>query len=265
MLLTDNDPFVCRWLGQLWPAAEVHHADIRALAAADIVRHDWIHLFAGIGGWQLALEWAGVSGGRILTGSCPCQPFSSNGKRQGVSDERHLWPEMRRCIAVHEPAIVFGEQVAGGLGLEWLARVQSELEDDGFAVAAADLCAAGIGAPHQRQRIYWGAVWVGNPSRLMPSRPRPCGGTDGMAASAWAGQGRLPGGADVWGQSIRADMDGTLRRVAPEIPLLVDGLSTKMGNNRIVAPALKGFGNAIVPVLAARFVAHFVEACHDKL
>jgi hypothetical protein len=62
-----------------------------------------------------------------------------------------------------------------------------------------------------------------------------------------------------------ADMDGTLRRVAPQIPLLADGLSAEVGDMRDVAPALKGFGNAIVPGLAALFVTRFLEACHDAL
>src|SRR5690606_34646705 len=40
-------------------------------------------------------------------------------------------------------------------GREWLAGVRADLEALGYAVGAADLCAAGVGAPHIRQRLYW--------------------------------------------------------------------------------------------------------------
>jgi len=33
--------------------------------------------------------------------------------------------------------------------------VRSDLEALGYAVGAADLCAAGVNAPHRRQRLYW--------------------------------------------------------------------------------------------------------------
>src|SRR5690606_33298523 len=40
-------------------------------------------------------------------------------------------------------------------GRLWLTGVRSDLEALGYAVGAADLCAAGVGAPHIRQRLYW--------------------------------------------------------------------------------------------------------------
>ena len=48
-----------------------------------------------------------------------------------------------------------GEQVASRDGLAWLDLVSADLEGAGYAVRAADLCAAGVGAPHIRQRLYW--------------------------------------------------------------------------------------------------------------
>src|SRR5690606_40978082 len=53
------------------------------------------------------------------------------------------------------PPIIFGEQVASKDGRLWLTGVRSDLEALGYAVGAADLCAAGVGAPHIRQRLYW--------------------------------------------------------------------------------------------------------------
>jgi DNA (cytosine-5)-methyltransferase 1 len=40
-------------------------------------------------------------------------------------------------------------------GLGWLDLVHADLEASGYAVGAADLCAAGVGAPHIRQRLWF--------------------------------------------------------------------------------------------------------------
>jgi DNA (cytosine-5)-methyltransferase 1 len=50
---------------------------------------------------------------------------------------------------------VFGEQVASKDGLAWLDTVYADLEGEGYAVGAVDLCSAGFGAPHIRQRLYF--------------------------------------------------------------------------------------------------------------
>ena len=105
-----------------------------------------------------ALRLAGWPDDRpVWTGSPPCQPLSGAGRRKGHADKRHLWPAFHRLIAQRRPAIVFGEQVAGGDGLEWLAGVRADLEATGYAVGAANLCAAGVRAPHNRPRLYFAA------------------------------------------------------------------------------------------------------------
>src|SRR5690606_6008238 len=80
--------------------------------------------------------------------------------QQGTKDKRHLWPEFYRLIAGCNPPVVYGEQVASPLGREWLAGVRADLEAMGYAVRAADLCAAGVGAPHIRQRLWFVAQRV---------------------------------------------------------------------------------------------------------
>ena len=108
-------------------------------------------LFSGIGGFDLAAEWAGwenifhcewnpfgqkvlahhfpnsksynditktdfsIHRGEIdvLTGGFPCQPYSSAGKRLGKDDERHLFPHMLRCIKEVKPKWIIGENVRG--------------------------------------------------------------------------------------------------------------------------------------------------------
>ncbi|MBR7170360.1 MAG: DNA (cytosine-5-)-methyltransferase [Alistipes sp.] len=108
-------------------------------------------LFSGIGGFDLAAEWAGWTNvfnceidpfcrqvlayhfpdaiqyedikttdfrplrGQVdvLTGGFPCQPFSLAGKRRGTDDNRYLWPEMLRAIRELAPRWVVGENVFG--------------------------------------------------------------------------------------------------------------------------------------------------------
>jgi hypothetical protein len=108
-------------------------------------------LFSGIGGFDLAAEWVGwenifhcewnpfgqqvlkhhfpnsisynditktdfkIHANKIdvLTGGFPCQPYSSAGKRLGKADERHLFPEMLRCIKEVKPKWIIGENVRG--------------------------------------------------------------------------------------------------------------------------------------------------------
>ncbi len=157
----DNDPFCVEWLKKLIEFkmiadGDIDNRSIRDVTGSDLRGYTQCHFFAGIGGWSYALRLAGVPDDYpVWTGSCPCQPFSVAGKRRGTKDERHLWPEFRRLISERNPPTVFGEQVASKDGRLWLSGVRADLEALGYAVGGADLCAAGVGAPHIRQRLYW--------------------------------------------------------------------------------------------------------------
>jgi DNA (cytosine-5)-methyltransferase 1 len=155
------EPFAAQWLRELMAdgliaQGEVDERSILDVRPADLRGYDQCHFFAGIGGWSYALRLAGWPDDRpVWTGSCPCQPLSSAGKQKGHADERHIWPAFYELIAECRPSTVFGEQVASKDGREWLAGVRADLEDARYAVGAADLCAAGVGAPHIRQRLFW--------------------------------------------------------------------------------------------------------------
>lgn len=289
----ENNAYAAQWLRNLSSAGEIAYGyvddrDMRDVRSGELHGFTQCHFFAGIGGWPLALKLAGWPGGSpVWTGSCPCQPFSNAGKRKGEADERHLWPDFARLIGECAPSIVFGEQVASRDGREWLARVRLDLERMGYAVGAADLCAAGVAAPHIRQRLFFGAIRLADADNSFSVQ----GCTDqrrrdeGSAAEARAGlagrckpsgmgdahgarlarpevnkSGSIPKLATVerasaWADAIWLDCkDGKSRRVKPAVPLLVDGLP------RSVAGALSGYGNAIVPQVAAQFVRSFVEA-----
>lgn len=93
----------------------------------------------------------------ILTGGFPCQPYSVAGKRLGKEDERHLWPEMLRVIREVQPRWIVGENVRGLLS--WnegvvFEEVCTDLEGEGYEVQAFIIPAAGIGAPHRRERVW---------------------------------------------------------------------------------------------------------------
>lgn len=159
----DNDPDACTWLQGLMdegliPPGVISSTSITDLNPDDLKKYVQAHFFCGIAGWPLALQLAGWPTDRpIWTGSCPCQPFSDAGKGEGFRDERHLWPVFFDLIRQCRPPIVVGEQVASKAALGWLDRVFHDLEGEAYPCAAADLCAPGVGAPHIRQRLYWGA------------------------------------------------------------------------------------------------------------
>ena len=157
----ENENFAAQWLRNLIAAGHIAPGEVDERSITDVQPGDLrgfaqCHFFAGIGVWSHALRSAGWPDSRpVWTGSCPCQPFSCAGKQLGTADERHLWPAWFRLIRECRPAAVFGEQVAGPAALAWFDLVSADLEDAGYAVGAADLCAAGAGAPHIRQRLYW--------------------------------------------------------------------------------------------------------------
>lgn len=100
----------------------------------------------------------------IVTGGFPCQPFSSAGKRRGTEDDRHLWPEMLRVIREVRPRWVIGENV-GGI-LTWsrgmvVEQVLSDLESAGYETQPFIVPAAGVGAPHKRDRVWFVANTAG--------------------------------------------------------------------------------------------------------
>jgi DNA (cytosine-5)-methyltransferase 1 len=199
------DPFAAQWLrnlianGHIAPG-DVDERSIVDVRPSDLAGYTQCHFFAGIGVWSAALRasvWPDAR--RIWTASCPCQPFSAAGKGGGFDDERHLWPALQWLIQQCRPDTVFGEQVASKDGLGWLDLVSTDLEAMGYACGAVPSPAAGIGAPHIRQRLYWvadatfggrreeraDAGWniVGDSAQGRPAGPVSGDGVGGLAES----------------------------------------------------------------------------------
>ncbi len=201
----DNDSYAAAWTRNLIAAGEiaagvVDERSIRDLKPADVASYRQCHFFSGIGVWSRALRDAGFPDDvNVWSGSCPCQNFSSAGKREGFAGDLHLWPEWFRLIAACRPAVVIGEQTASALGRAWLDLVFADLEGAGYSCQAFDLPACCVGAPHRRQRLYFvayarergreilGASWLHDRGQSRDDTARRCeahGGDAGAVSDA---------------------------------------------------------------------------------
>ena len=181
------DPKAAAWLRELIKRGLIADGVVDERSILDVVADDLLgftqcHFFAGIGGWSYALRLAGWQDDwPVWTGSPPCQPFSAAGQQKGQADDRHLAPHFAALVAAGRPPILFGEQVAssavfgkvakragGGAGeppeWAWIDDLSDRLEAAHYAVGAADIPAAGVGAPHIRQRTFFGAVRMADAS-----------------------------------------------------------------------------------------------------
>ena len=283
---------------KLIPYGYVDERSITEVTPSDLEGFTQCHFFAGIGGWPLALQLAGVpESTRLWTGSPPCQPFSVAGKSLGFDDDRHLAPAFLRLIRECKPELLFGEQVAAATGKHWLDFVFLNMEEKGYTCGAAVLPACSVGAPHKRERLFFGAHQLAytNSERLQRERrdsdsqgrkgqnirqtgllngagtESGMGDTDGSEFASrqlqrggnkkrpeQSSQSMLHRGANThngfWSDADWLGcLDGKFRPVEPGTFPLANGVPARVGR-------LRGYGNAIVPQVAAEFVKAFMES-----
>ena len=149
-------------------------------------------LFSGIGGFDLAAEWAGFTNifqveiddycqkvlaknfpnvkrykdikefnGEeyrgtidIISGGFPCQPFSIAGKQKGEEDDRNLWPEMFRVITEIEPTWIVGENVPNLTNFLEFENMCLDLERENYEVQPVIIPACAVDAKHRRDRVW---------------------------------------------------------------------------------------------------------------
>ena len=129
----ENDPYCRLLLQKHWKGVTIHN-DIKKLEAKDI---------------KEPID--------ILTGGFPCQPYSVAGKQKGTDDNRYLWPDMFRIIKEVKPTFVIAENVRGIINIQdgmVFETVCSDLEAEGFEVQSFVIPAAGVNAPHKRERVW---------------------------------------------------------------------------------------------------------------
>ena len=99
------------------------------------------------------VDWHTIEPVDLVCGGFPCQPFSLAGKRKGFDDDRYLWPEVVRCLDAIRPTWFLGENVPGIIKVA-LDQVCADLEALGYTVQAFNIPACAVDAAHQRKRIW---------------------------------------------------------------------------------------------------------------
>jgi DNA (cytosine-5)-methyltransferase 1 len=162
---------------------------------------------------------------RMVAGGFPCQPFSTAGLGLGTGDPRWGWPWFRAVVRAVRPDYVLVENVAALLddadAFGWLL---GDLAADGFDADWTVLSACSVGAPHTRERLFLVAHPAGGdgqhdlqvPAAVATGRPEP----GGAGGTSWPA-GWLP---------------------EPDVGRMADGVPKPL-----VAPQLRGLGNAVVP------------------
>lgn len=191
-----------------------------------------------------------------------------------------------------------GEQVAPAIAKSWMCDLQTHLEGEDYAVGFAVLPACSVGAPHKRERLFFGAHELAEANNARPQRregmpecayQQPVGAGSVESELAYSSQcGRRKERENTRGVAIRdseegrasgrsasccnntanphhgfwsdADWlgcrDGKFRPVESSTFPLANGIPARVGR-------LRGYGNAIVPQVAAEFIKAFMGAVNE--
>ncbi|MBR1658123.1 MAG: DNA cytosine methyltransferase [Synergistaceae bacterium] len=245
-----------------------------------------LSLFSGIGGLDLAFEWAGgivsamceiepycrnvlrkhwpdvplfndirrlngsdVGAVDIIYGGFPCQPFSVAGVQRGKDDSRYLWPEFSRMVAEIKPRWIVAENVSGILRIA-ADDVCSDLERQGYSVGIWDFEAAAVGAKHRRERVFFVAHSNSSRFKISNERREITATLSERAVSRLERSGCLPNADSFWGGGWWESEPG-VDRVAYGLPHRVD--------------RLRALGNAVVPQQAYPIFKAIIDADESEV
>jgi DNA (cytosine-5)-methyltransferase 1 len=254
-------------------------------------------LFAGIGGFDLGLERAGMRcewqveidpyaravlakhwpdvrrhedvrtfpppegewGVDVICGGFPCQDISVAGKGAGLAGARSgLWYEYARIIGELRPRYVIVENVAALLA-RGMGTVLGDLSTLGYDAEWHVIPASALGAPHRRDRV-WFVAWDANRSderSQRASRSQQCANARRVCADV--------SDADDQGESD-VPINGQTRRGLPELAGGHGWWSVEPDVGRVAhgVPArvdrLRCLGNAVVPQIVEVIGRAIVEA-----
>lgn len=161
----------------------------------------------------------------IICGGFPCQPHSVAGKRKGADDDRDLWPEYRRIVDELRPTWVVAENVPG-IRTTILDQVLSDLEGLDYATGTIGIPAAAFDAWHIRERYFIIAYNDAGFSKYA---------LDSIRAR------RNP--VDF------SDQNNTGWATEPDVGRVVHGVPTRLDRIRR-RQRIRGLGNAVVPQVA---------------
>lgn len=160
--------------------------------------YTFIDIFAGIGGFRVALEKKGlkcvftseidpfakeaykanfgeepygditeineknIPKHDILCAGFPCQSFSISGKQGGLQDNRgRLFYEVVRIANYHQPYILLLENVKNLLTVDngnVFKTIEKKLDEIGYRIDYSTLNASHYGVPQSRERVYFACV-----------------------------------------------------------------------------------------------------------
>ena len=232
----------------------------------------------------------------VVTGGFPCQSFSQAGLQKGRTDDRWLWNEMFDVIKQVRPRWVIGENVQGIINIEEgmvLRQVQDDLDGEGFKVQCFIIPASGIGAWHNRNRVWILACNISNSNSIRHRR----GNSTRCADEEWTFLPREQEGGKMGSKTERRSnvSDTCIKRpqgyrlsTNVEEKQRREDLSTKTsaeeqqtwwqtesricgvpngvsyGVDRDRAKRIKALGNSIVPQIARQIGLAIMEAENDN-
>ena len=224
---SEIDPYACKVLAKHWPRVP-NHGDIKRI------------------------DWGTVEPVDVMCGGYPCQPFSTAGKRRGTDDPRHLWPWVRDAISALRPRYAILENVRGHLSLGG-TTVIGELAEIGYDAEWRVVSAAGVGAPHRRDRIIIIAYPNGGRSQVSAQRQQPSeqlpsrNGTERQIGNVAYADNCGHVYTEVSQQpNIRRRCQESGRQqwqIEPDVGRVADGVPHRVDR-------LRGLGNAVVPQVA---------------
>jgi DNA (cytosine-5)-methyltransferase 1 len=204
------EEFPRRVLAKHWPEVPRYN-DIRELTADTLGRD-------------------GITKIDVIVGGFPCQDISSSGRGAGLAGERSgLWSEYTRLIGEIRPSFVIVENspnLLSGENGEWFSQILGSLAQIGYDAEWECISAEAVGAPHKRERVWI----IAYPSSIRQSKP-------------WGYINAINPAPEAHREADTL-VTHVQRGPVPFVCERHDGVPT-----RVVQSGLKGFGNAVDPVI----------------